>query len=538
MATIMSNKERAELYAQLAQGNFNSLSLQKLKQELNGISEGKQTIRRYSEDNGAGLELLEGAQRAGEIHQAAAIICGADESASRREPSNRHGKDGRGRETEKPIEAWYKEQRLAGKRQEELLQKYAETTDCWYQLDNLDETAIISSGGESVVYRYDEKTVLKVNTLRYTISPQILLDRITLHNAIFDSTAMEVLGFGRNEFGEFCVIYTQPFIEGKAATQEQIKNLISSACNQSIESYHFDGTNYKNNFILFDDLHQENVLIDQDGHIQVIDSDIKFNVPELGLGGRYKIPSALPNPEIKNTQKENNMANNIHLEGILHSCETSPSQTPGHLAVRLQICTAKLEERFGRKQYVNPVFHRVALTVSGEQADTFRQMEAKCKECNAANWKNPNKTLNYASAISIKGHLVIDNNNEPVIIGDKNTVSFPETLKMKNMAEITGKVTKVVCNDFYSSMTVKAYNPNKHEIEIPVTLFKSTNPQKWSEIMNGKVSKNSNVSFKGAIMSNYYENGDQRIWRCVLNATDCVSLKKAKTQKASETPSL
>ena len=51
--------------------------------------------------NGAGLGLLEGVQRAGFIHQAAAIICGVDESASRGEPSNRHGKNGRGRKTEK-----------------------------------------------------------------------------------------------------------------------------------------------------------------------------------------------------------------------------------------------------------------------------------------------------------------------------------------------------------------------------------------------------------------------------------------------------
>ena len=51
--------------------------------------------------NGAGLGLLEGVQRAGEIHQAAAIICGADESASRGEPSNRHGGYGRRRKAEK-----------------------------------------------------------------------------------------------------------------------------------------------------------------------------------------------------------------------------------------------------------------------------------------------------------------------------------------------------------------------------------------------------------------------------------------------------
>ena len=531
---IMRNEpieNKKTLYEKIAQGQMDSLSLQLIKKEVDELIQGNKEFERYEGENGyiSGTEprLSEGMRRAGEIHAAAALICRADESAGRQYPS---GSD-EGRRS--PLAHWTARQRHDGKRQEELLQKYAEATDCWYQVDNLDDSLIIGVGGESVVYRYDEENVLKVNTLRHTISPQILLDRITIHNYMFPDTAMDVLGFAKNEFGEFCIIYTQPFVEGTKPTRQQIEEHIGQI-GRGVDRYILDGTNYKNDYILFDDLHKENVILDTKGNLRVIDSDLKFNTPELGLGGKFIIPPATDDLKLKKDRSEkrkhdsnmNNTSNHIELTGILHSCVTSPcfSQIPGTIAAKMEICTASIKMIDGIAKYVDPMKHRVMVTASGETAEKLKALEKECMNCDQDNRMNPDNPLKYASAVSITGHLRMDQKNEAYVFAEE--ISFPENLTMKNHMSLSGKITKATVNSSYASVDVKTSEPIENKtIKIPLTVFKS-NLDAFNQFETGRIGKGHEINVDGKLISMYFNSGENKIWRCSVNASTVSKIKK------------
>lgn len=83
----------------------------------------------------------------------------------------------------------------------------------------------IAQGGEAVVYDNGNK-VLKAIGLDYFIQPIFALDRISLHNAYFEETEMNVLGFGRNTNKDFMVIVEQPFIHGKIMADTEIATFV------------------------------------------------------------------------------------------------------------------------------------------------------------------------------------------------------------------------------------------------------------------------------------------------------------------------
>ena len=124
--------------------------------------------------------------------------------------------------------------------------------------------------------------VLKAIGLDYFIQPILALDRITLHNAYFEETEMNVLGFGRNTNKDFMVIVEQPFIHGKMMADTEIATFVEQMGFKSINPRNWT---FANKNIYLSDMHDENVLRTPDGHICVIDSDIRINIPELRTGG-------------------------------------------------------------------------------------------------------------------------------------------------------------------------------------------------------------------------------------------------------------
>ena len=139
----------------------------------------------------------------------------------------------------------------------------------------------IAQGGEAVVYDNGNK-VLKAIGLDYFIQPIFALDRISLHNAYFEETEMNVLGFGRNTNKDFMVIVEQPFIHGKMMADTEIATFVEQMGLKSINPRNWT---FANKDIYLSDMHDENVLHTPDGHICVIDCDIRINIPELRTGG-------------------------------------------------------------------------------------------------------------------------------------------------------------------------------------------------------------------------------------------------------------
>lgn len=134
---------------------------------------------------------------------------------------------------------------------------------------------------------YDNgNTVIKTIGLDYFIQPVFALDRITLHNALFAETKMKVLGFGRNSLQEFVVIVEQPFIHGKMMDDYDIATFTEQMGFKSINPRNWT---FATNDIYLSDMHDENVLCAPNGHICVIDCDIRINTPELRAEGTRKL---------------------------------------------------------------------------------------------------------------------------------------------------------------------------------------------------------------------------------------------------------
>ena len=173
----------------------------------------------------------------------------------------------------------FKRECKLGAAQEKLIEQWSLSDNCWYaNADNLLQEQFgeqIAEGGEAVVYlKKSADRVVKSIRLDYYVSPQLALDRITLHNVLFPETALIVLGFGRDSEGNFCIIAEQPFIQGEQITDSKIQKY---AENLSFTLINARSWTYANGEIYLSDLHDENVLCDKDGNIIVIDADIRLN---------------------------------------------------------------------------------------------------------------------------------------------------------------------------------------------------------------------------------------------------------------------
>ncbi len=177
--------------------------------------------------------------------------------------------------------------------QQEVVEQWARKVGCW--VDNVD-TAFdqafgeqLAEGGEAHVYD-NGTTIIKRIGLDYYILPELALDRITLHNAIFPETRLTVLGFGRTRDGDFQVIVQQPFIHGSALSDEEIRKYAESIGFRLINLRNWT---YANPDIYLSDLHDENIIKSPKGNIFVIDCDVRINTSDLHCGGQRTLTNEI-----------------------------------------------------------------------------------------------------------------------------------------------------------------------------------------------------------------------------------------------------
>ena len=85
----------------------------------------------------------------------------------------------------------------------------------------------------------------------------LALDRITLHNALFPETRLNVLGFGRTTEGDFQIIVQQPFIHGTSLTDDEIRDYVESLGFKLINPRNWT---YATPRIYLSDMHDENLI--------------------------------------------------------------------------------------------------------------------------------------------------------------------------------------------------------------------------------------------------------------------------------------
>ena len=176
-------------------------------------------------------------------------------------------------------------EREQGAKQESAIEQWAKVSGCW--IENVNNTLIhsfgeeIAEGGEAVVYDHGA-TLIKSIGLDYFILPILALDRIALHNTYFPETQLKVLGFGRDERGEFKIVVEQPFVGGTHVSDDDIAKYMEQ---MGFELKNPRNWTYATPDIYLSDMHDENVIRSETGAICVVDCDIRINTPELRTGG-------------------------------------------------------------------------------------------------------------------------------------------------------------------------------------------------------------------------------------------------------------
>lgn len=140
---------------------------------------------------------------------------------------------------------------------------------------------MIAAGGEANVYD-NGASLLKTIGLDYFVLPIHALDRISLHNAYFPETKLDVIGFGRDDSKEFKILVSQHFIEGHKISEEEISLYMK---NMGFRLMNPNNWTYATPEIYLSDMHDENVIKSSSGTIFVIDCDIRLNTPDLRNGG-------------------------------------------------------------------------------------------------------------------------------------------------------------------------------------------------------------------------------------------------------------
>ena len=211
-----------------------------------------------------------GCSAGGETNVIASLLAGAEDSSDT--------------DVKEAISDYQRECQL-GAQQEAAIEQWAKVSGCW--IENVNDTLVhsfgeeIAEGGEAVVYDHGA-TLIKSIGLDYFILPILALDRVALHNAYFPETQLKVLGFGRNENGEFKIIVEQPFVGGTHVSDDDIAKYMEQ---MGFELKNPRNWTYATQDIYLSDMHDENVIRSETGAICVVDCDIRINTPELRTGG-------------------------------------------------------------------------------------------------------------------------------------------------------------------------------------------------------------------------------------------------------------
>ena len=108
-------------------------------------------------------------------------------------------------------------------------------------------------------------------------------------------TRLSVLGFGRDQRGEFKIIAEQPFIDGHPVDDKEIANYMQR---MGFDLKNVHNWTYATPEIYLSNMHDENVIrSNKTRTIFVVDSDIRINTPELRQGGTRVLTTEVSFPD-------------------------------------------------------------------------------------------------------------------------------------------------------------------------------------------------------------------------------------------------
>lgn len=179
---------------------------------------------------------------------------------------------------------------------QELIGSWAEKDGCWHDYadsDLLKQGMIFgTSGSEAHVY-YNGNHVYKINDYNHYGTIERLLDRISIHNAVFPEASLTVVGFGMKDDSEdnrgFSIIIKQPTIIGsRAKDPEEVYNSLIDRDLKPLNATSWCFTSQTKN-ILLQDIHDQNMIRTREGRIIIFDCEAELNT-DPRTQGSYVIP--------------------------------------------------------------------------------------------------------------------------------------------------------------------------------------------------------------------------------------------------------
>lgn len=171
--------------------------------------------------------------------------------------------------------------------EEKALFEWAKNGNLWIEESKFNtqfSSNYLDEGAEQKVYLNDDGVrVHKVNAGYFHGTWLEFFIRLITHKAIFPSTAYKLTGF-TEENGQFCAIIEQQWVQVvRGASKEEVEKILIQI---GFEHLKFNDYYNRDDGIILEDLHDENVFVGADGNLLFVDPVIYLETPDLGLGGK------------------------------------------------------------------------------------------------------------------------------------------------------------------------------------------------------------------------------------------------------------
>lgn len=172
------------------------------------------------------------------------------------------------------------------------IEDWAKENKCYFTEEDIAKGSLDGeawkNGAEAYVYRSkDGKSAIKVMPFDpyYKNPVDYYLDRNRYFNDVFHDTAIEVMGYGRDNNGKFSIFYKQPLIEGETVIEhfngdgekanEYIDNMLANmGYNKKVPHDEWGCMSDSNGKYNIFDVNYSNVIIGKDGKPHVIDAEV------------------------------------------------------------------------------------------------------------------------------------------------------------------------------------------------------------------------------------------------------------------------
>ena len=172
------------------------------------------------------------------------------------------------------------------------IEDWAKENKCYFTEEDIAKGSLDGeawkNGAEAYVYRSkDGKSAIKVMPFDpyYKNPVDYYLDRNRYFNDVFPDTAIEVMGYGRDNKGKFSIFYKQPLIEGETVIEhfngdgekanEYIDNMLANmGYNKKVPHDEWGCMSDSNGKYNIFDVNYSNVIIGKDGKPHVIDAEV------------------------------------------------------------------------------------------------------------------------------------------------------------------------------------------------------------------------------------------------------------------------